>query len=105
MPLGIGWGQNVGLGNFCHILILLPLGESVFHKHLSSFVQDQKLLNNWDLASWDKYVQGANVIALASVAKLKTIHLLLTFKTEVKGPTRGPGGLSQECVLRIPSVS
>ena len=34
---GVGWGQNVGLKDFCHILTLLLLGASVFHKHMSSF--------------------------------------------------------------------
>ena len=33
----VGWGQNVGLRDFCHILILLPPGASVFHKHMCSF--------------------------------------------------------------------
>ena len=34
---GVEWGQNVGLGDFCHIIILtlLPPGASVFHKHMS----------------------------------------------------------------------
>ena len=36
MPLGVEQSQNVGLRNFCHILTLLPLGASVFHKHMSS---------------------------------------------------------------------
>ena len=35
MPLGLGRGQNVGLGDFCNILTLLPPGASVFHKHIS----------------------------------------------------------------------
>ena len=39
MPLGLGWGQNVGLRDFCHILILLPPGASVFYKHMSSCVK------------------------------------------------------------------
>ena len=34
---GMGWGQNVGLGDFCHILTLLPLRASVFLKYMSSF--------------------------------------------------------------------
>ena len=34
MSLEMGQGQNVGLIDFCHILILLPLGASVFHKHV-----------------------------------------------------------------------
>ena len=37
MPLGMGRGQNVGLRNLCRISTLLPPGESVFHKHMSSF--------------------------------------------------------------------
>ena len=36
MPLGVGWGQNVGIRDFCHSLTLLPPGASVFHKHMSS---------------------------------------------------------------------
>ena len=35
-PWGWGRGQNVGIRDFCHILTLLPPGESVFHKHMSS---------------------------------------------------------------------
>ena len=38
MPLGVGQGQNVGLGDFCHSLTLLPPGASVFHKHMSSCI-------------------------------------------------------------------
>ena len=37
MPLGVGRRQNVGLGDFCHILTLLLPGASVFHKHMSCF--------------------------------------------------------------------
>ena len=39
----------------------------------------------WFLASWDKYVRGANVIALpsASVACTKTLTLAITSKKEV----------------------
>ena len=38
IPCPWEWGvvQNIGLRNFCHILTLLPLGASVFHKHMSS---------------------------------------------------------------------
>ena len=39
MPLGEGRGQNVGLGDFCHILTLLPPVASVFHKHMSSSLE------------------------------------------------------------------
>ena len=38
MSLGVGQGQNVRLGDFCHILTLLPPGASVFHKHMSSLI-------------------------------------------------------------------
>ena len=38
MPLGVGRGQNVRLRDFCHIWTLLPLGASVFHKHMSNFI-------------------------------------------------------------------
>ena len=36
MPLGVGWGQNLELGDFCNILTLVPPGASVLHKHMSS---------------------------------------------------------------------
>ena len=47
MLLGVGWGQNVGLRDFCHILTLLPLGASVFHKQMSS------LLTNIHTKIWE----------------------------------------------------
>ena len=43
----MGWGQNVGLRDFCHILTLLPLKAAVFRKHMSSckkFISTQFLL-------------------------------------------------------------
>ena len=41
---GVGRGQNVGLRDFCYISTLLPLGASVFHKHMSSFSGTHVLL-------------------------------------------------------------
>ena len=35
---GVGRGQNVGLRDFCNILTLLPAGASVFHKHMSCYI-------------------------------------------------------------------
>ena len=37
VPLRVGRGQNVGLGDFCHIMTMLSPGGSVFHKHMSSY--------------------------------------------------------------------
>ena len=48
MPLGLGQGQNVGLRDFSHSLTLLPLGASVFHKHMSCFLN--KVI--WILFFW-----------------------------------------------------
>ena len=47
LPLGVGWGQNVGLRDICHILTLLPPGASVFHKHMSSLCIWKKSLPVW----------------------------------------------------------
>ena len=47
-PWGVGWGQNVGLRDFCHNWTLLPPGASVFHKHMSS---NSDLIYIWFLLS------------------------------------------------------
>ena len=66
MPLGVAWGQIVGLTDFCCILTLLPPGASVFHKHMSC---SQNILFTVKLLMFTGKIMGEAVGQVAILAR------------------------------------
>ena len=82
MPLGVGWGQNVGLTDFYHILTLLPPWASLFHKHMSSFYWNLEKINALSNLHYHPSVRWRTCVACGSFDNKALLPLKLDYKTD-----------------------